>query len=105
MVLCVASSNCHFKDLERRFANYPRIQFMSSPLDVLVREKKMECFDIVLIDDYTPSERETFEPLTAIPEGKPTIKPSTEDAAHFMVRMVHQFPHQVTIVGGGCGFV
>jgi hypothetical protein len=64
MVLCVASSNCHFKDLERRFANYPRIQFMSSPLDVLVREKKMECFDIVLIDDYTPSERETFEPLT-----------------------------------------
>jgi purine nucleosidase len=34
-------------------------------------------------------------------EGAPTIKPSIEDAAHFMVRMVHQYPHQVTIYAAG----
>src|ERR1700721_18375 len=36
-----------------------------------------------------------------MPEGTPTTKPSTEDAAHFMVRMVHQFPHEVTIYAAG----
>lgn len=39
--------------------------------------------------------------VPALPEGAPTIKPSTEDAAHFMVRMVHQFPHDVTIYAAG----
>ena len=34
-------------------------------------------------------------------EGNPTIKPSEEDAAHFIIRMVHKFPHEVTIYGGG----
>jgi len=34
-------------------------------------------------------------------EGNPTTKPSTEDAAHFMVRMVRKYPHQVTIYAGG----
>jgi inosine-uridine nucleoside N-ribohydrolase len=37
----------------------------------------------------------------AMPEGNPTIKPSGEDAAHFLVRMVRQFPHEVTIYAGG----
>lgn len=36
-----------------------------------------------------------------MPEGNPTTKPAEEDAAHFMIRMVHQFPHQVTIYGAG----
>jgi purine nucleosidase len=36
-----------------------------------------------------------------MPEGTPTTKPSTEDAAHFMVRMVHQYPHEVTIYAAG----
>jgi len=36
-----------------------------------------------------------------LPEGKPTTKPASEDAAHFMIRMVHQYPHQVTIYEGG----
>jgi purine nucleosidase len=35
------------------------------------------------------------------PEGKPISKPADEDAAHFMIRMVHQYPHQVTIYAGG----
>ena len=34
-------------------------------------------------------------------EGNATTKCANEDAAHFMVRMVHQYPHQVTIFGAG----
>jgi purine nucleosidase len=34
-------------------------------------------------------------------EGAPVTKPADEDAAHFMVRMVHTYPHQVTIYGAG----
>ena len=43
------------------------------------------------------------EPFVAPPlrEGQPTAKASTEDAAHFLIRMVHQYPHQVTIYEGG----
>jgi purine nucleosidase len=34
-------------------------------------------------------------------EGNPTTKPANEDAAHFIVRMVHQYPHEVTIYAAG----
>jgi purine nucleosidase len=34
-------------------------------------------------------------------EGNPTTKPSSEDAAHFIIRMVHKYPHEVTIYAGG----
>jgi inosine-uridine nucleoside N-ribohydrolase len=40
-------------------------------------------------------------PAASFPEGMPAAKPSREDAAHFMIRMVHQYPHQVTIVEVG----
>jgi purine nucleosidase len=36
-----------------------------------------------------------------LPEGKPAIKSSTEDAAHFMVRTVRQSPHEVTVYAAG----
>ena len=39
--------------------------------------------------------------IPPMPEGAPTTKASTEDAAHFLLRMVHQYPHQVTIYEGG----
>jgi len=39
--------------------------------------------------------------IPPLPEGQPTVKASNEDAAHFLVRMVHQYPHQVTIYEGG----
>jgi inosine-uridine nucleoside N-ribohydrolase len=39
--------------------------------------------------------------VPALPEGAPTTKPSDEDAAHFMVRMVRKYPHEVTIYEGG----
>jgi purine nucleosidase len=34
-------------------------------------------------------------------EGQPTTKPSSEDAAHFLLRMVHKYPHEITIYEGG----
>jgi purine nucleosidase len=34
-------------------------------------------------------------------EGAPHTKPSDEDAAHFILRMVHKYPNQVTIYEGG----
>ncbi|HEV2388187.1 MAG TPA: nucleoside hydrolase [Candidatus Acidoferrales bacterium] len=34
-------------------------------------------------------------------EGAPSTKPAAEDAAHFLVRMVHRYPHQVTIYAAG----
>lgn len=36
-----------------------------------------------------------------MPEGNPTIRPSPEDAAHFLVRTVRQHPHEVTIYAAG----
>jgi purine nucleosidase len=36
-----------------------------------------------------------------LPEGQPSTKPADEDAAHFLIRMVHQYPHEVTIYEGG----
>jgi purine nucleosidase len=43
------------------------------------------------------------EPLVipALPEGQPTAKPAEEDAVHFLIRMVHKYPHEVTIYEGG----
>jgi purine nucleosidase len=42
-----------------------------------------------------------FEVPNPLPEGNPSLKPESEDAAHFMIRMVHQYPHEVTIYAGG----
>src|SRR5271156_454605 len=38
--------------------------------------------------------------IPPMPEGAPTTKASTEPIAHFLLRMVHQYPHQVTIYEG-----
>jgi len=42
-----------------------------------------------------------FEVPNPLPEGNPSLKAESEDAAHFMIRMVHQYPHEVTIYAGG----
>jgi purine nucleosidase len=39
--------------------------------------------------------------IPPMPEGAPATKAANEDAAHFMVRMVHQYPHDVTIYAAG----
>jgi len=36
-----------------------------------------------------------------LPEGEPTTKPSSEDAVNFLIRMVHKYPHEITIYEGG----
>ena len=48
-------------------------------------------------------ERWWHEPFVVptLPEGRPSTKPTDEDAAHFMIRMVHKYPHEVTIYEGG----
>jgi purine nucleosidase len=49
-------------------------------------------------DDRWWHEASVVPPL---PEGQPTTKPADEDAAHFLIRMVHRYPHEITIYEGG----
>jgi purine nucleosidase len=39
--------------------------------------------------------------VPTLPEGQPATKPADEDAVHFLIRMAHKYPHQVTIYEGG----
>jgi purine nucleosidase len=39
--------------------------------------------------------------VPSLVEGNPTTKAANEDAAHFIIRMVHKYPHEVTIYAGG----
>jgi purine nucleosidase len=48
-------------------------------------------------DDRWWHEHSVVPPL---PEGQPSIKAAAEDAVHFLVRMVHQYPNEVTIYEG-----
>jgi inosine-uridine nucleoside N-ribohydrolase len=50
--------------------------------------------------DGAPDDK-PFDKLPPLREGAPTTKPAEENAAAFMVRMVRQYPHQVTIYGAG----
>jgi purine nucleosidase len=50
---------------------------------------------------WTPRKYHSPGDLGDMPEGKPTTKPLDEDAAHFLVRMVRKYPHEVTIYAGG----
>jgi purine nucleosidase len=36
-----------------------------------------------------------------LPEGEPQTKPIAEDAVHFLIRQVHEHPHQVTVYAAG----
>jgi purine nucleosidase len=50
---------------------------------------------------WTPRFYHPPDELGNIPEGKPGTKPAEEDAAHFLIRIVHKFPHEITIYEGG----
>lgn len=50
---------------------------------------------------WTPRLYHPPDQLGDMPEGKPTTKPMDEDAAHFLVRMVRKYPHEITIYAGG----
>src|SRR5271165_3762168 len=42
---------------------------------------------------WTPKFYHPPDQLGEMPEGRPTTKPTDEDAAHFMLRIVHKFPN------------
>jgi inosine-uridine nucleoside N-ribohydrolase len=50
---------------------------------------------------WTPKYYHPPGDLGEFPEGKPATKAADEDAAHFLVRMVHKFPNEITIYEGG----
>jgi purine nucleosidase len=50
---------------------------------------------------WTPRLYHPPDDLGDMPEGKPATKPSDEDAAHFLMRMVHKYPNEITIYAGG----
>jgi purine nucleosidase len=50
---------------------------------------------------WTPKYYHPAREVPTMPEGTPTTKPADEDAAHFLIRMVHKYPHEVTIYEGG----
>jgi inosine-uridine nucleoside N-ribohydrolase len=56
---------------------------------------------ITWVGAWTPKFYHPPDQLGDMPEGKPTTKAIDEDAAHFLVRMVRKYPHDVTIYAGG----
>lgn len=42
-----------------------------------------------------------WDAIPPMPEGEPSTRAAKEDAVHFMIRMVHKYPHEVTIYAGG----
>ena len=50
---------------------------------------------------WTPRRYHAADQLGDMPEGKPASKAADEDAAHFLVRMVRKYPHEITIYAGG----
>jgi purine nucleosidase len=55
---------------------------------------------VMWLGAWTPRFYHAPRELGAMPEGKPTTKAADEDAAHFLVRMVHKYPHEITIYEG-----
>jgi inosine-uridine nucleoside N-ribohydrolase len=50
---------------------------------------------------WTPERYHSPDRLGEMPEGMPSTKAGEEDAPHFLIRMVHKYPHEVTIYEGG----
>ena len=55
---------------------------------------------VLWLGAWTPRLYHPPRELGPMPEGLPTTKPANEDAAHFLIRMVHKYPHEVTIYEG-----
>lgn len=49
----------------------------------------------------TPAYHGPEDPVTDLPEGLPSTQPSDEIAANFLLRMVRQYPGEVTILASG----
>ena len=51
--------------------------------------------------DFTPLHPTRPDWVPPLPEGEPTIQAAKENAASFLVRMVNEYPHQITIIAAG----
>ncbi len=51
--------------------------------------------------DFTPLHPTRPYWVPPLPEGEPTIHAARENAASFLVRMVNEYPHQITIIAAG----
>src|SRR5579862_6959874 len=73
----------------------------------LVRRKQdtdlwqQEYGSVPWVGAWTPRNYHPPDQLGETPEGLPTTKALDEDAAHFLLRMVHKYPHEITIYEGG----
>ena len=73
----------------------------------LVRRKaetelwEQEFGSVPWVGAWTPRRYHPADDLGEMPEGKPTTKALDEDAAHFLLRMVRKYPHEITIYAGG----
>jgi purine nucleosidase len=56
---------------------------------------------VAWLGTWTPRFYHPPDQLGEMQEGNPTTKTADEDAAHFLIRMVHKFPSQITIYEGG----
>jgi purine nucleosidase len=70
------------------------------------RQKETEFWEqqfgsVPWVGAWTPKFYHPADELGDMPEGLPTTKPADEDAAHFLLRMVHKYPGEITIYEGG----
>ena len=77
-------------------AEYPLVRTRA---ETLLREKLFG--SVNYMGAWTPERYHSPDMIPPLKEGAPKLRPSSEDAAHFLVRMVHKYPHQVTILALG----
>jgi inosine-uridine nucleoside N-ribohydrolase len=73
---------------------------------LLRQQKETEMWEqrygsVAWLGAWTPRVYHPADQLGDLPEGLPTHKASDEDAAHFLIRMVHKYPNEITIYEGG----
>jgi purine nucleosidase len=56
---------------------------------------------VAWVGAWTPRFYHPPDQLGPMPEGEPTTRPASEDAAHFLVRMAHKYPDEITLYAGG----
>lgn len=77
-------------------AEYPLVRRKAE-----VEEWEQHYGSVPWVGAWTPRFYHPADDLGDMPEGEPTAKPLDEDAAHFLIRMVRRYPHEVTIYEGG----
>jgi len=80
--------------------------FRGAELPLVRRKEETEIWEqrygsVAWLGAWTPKFYHPPDQLGDMPEGKPTTKPADEDAAHFLIRMVHKYPGEITIYAGG----